>query len=488
MDAMRSARVLSINLGCSNNLSKALGEILGAHFAMEELNLWAKDGRNYCDRLREGELSQLIWRVDPAIIFLVQPPNLASNVEELLQSIRKEYASIPVIVVVETGDPNEMLASLKLGAADFITGPLLAIDVLPRVWRLLDFTDQEETVAQPLARRHEIRELVGIRELIGENEKFLQEIEKIPLITKCDASVLISGETGTGKELCARAVHYLSPRARQPFIPVNCGAIPVELIENELFGHERGAFTGEHTSHSGLIQEADGGTLFLDEIDCLPLLAQVKLLRFIQEKEFRLLGSTKTCKADVRIIAATNINCREALATGKFRRDFFYRLNVISRVLPRLRERGEDVLLLARYFLVKHATQFNKPIPGFSPDAIRKLSFYDWPGNVRELEHIIMRAVILSDKAILRAGDIAVLDSDVTFVTESFRQAKSRMVAEFERNYIRTLLMTCHGNITEAARVAHKNRLAFWPLIRKHHISVQSLRSRGFVGVDNSAI
>jgi DNA-binding NtrC family response regulator len=375
------------------------------------------------------------------------------------------------MVVVEACEPNEMLEWLKSGAADFLTVPLRRIDVLPRVWRLLEHYNLDG----PVPRSRTAKE--GVGELVGESQEFLREIEKIPSIAKCDASVLISGETGTGKELCARAIHYLSPRKRRAFIPVNCGAIPADLVENELFGHEPGAFTGAKTSRTGLIQEADGGTLFLDEIDCLPLLSQVKLLRFLQEKEFRSLGSTKICEADVRIIAATNADCEEALRTGKLRRDLYYRLNVIPLNLPSLRQRGEDVLLLARYFLVKHATRLNKPIVGFSTSAMRKLYFYEWPGNVRELEHIIMRAVVLSGDEVIRADDITLLDQVDPAGSESFQEAKDRIVAEFEKTYIRSLLLKCSGNISEAARLAHKNRRAFWELIRKHHISVKSLRS-----------
>ncbi|HMG73329.1 MAG TPA: sigma-54 dependent transcriptional regulator [Pyrinomonadaceae bacterium] len=341
----------------------------------------------------------------------------------------------------------------------------------------------ENTDLVPLLQSHTVKH--GVNELVGENQEFLREIEKIPLIAKCEASVLISGETGTGKELCARAIHYLSPRARQTFIPVNCGAIPADLVENELFGHEPGAFTGAKASRPGLIQAADGGTLFLDEIDCLPLLAQVKLLRFLQEKEFRSLGSTKICRANVRIIAATNADCEEALKSGKLRQDLYYRLNVIPLNLPSLRERGEDVLLLARHFLVKHATQLNKQMAGFSVNALRKLYFYDWPGNVRELEHIIMRAVVFSDHEVIRADDITLLDHKDPSLSESFQEAKDRIVAEFEKAYIRSLLLRCSGNISEAARIARKNRRAFWELIRKHHISVKSLRSSVSLSIGN---
>jgi DNA-binding NtrC family response regulator len=462
---MDSPRLRLLNLSPPDDRVKDLKEILESCLQINDLN--------YSPKERDGDqlILQIIRRCCPALIFLVYQPTMMQQAREVLQSVRTEFPAIPTLVVVETCEPNEMFAWLKLGAADFITRPFRAIDILPRVWRLLERIEQKATLAQSSIATHMMKELVG------ENEKFLQEIEKIPRITECEESVLISGETGTGKELCARAIHYLSPRARQPFIPVNCGAIPAELVENELFGHEQGAFTGAKTSQPGLVQEANGGTLFLDEIDCLPLLAQVKLLRFLQEREFRCVGSTKIRKANVRIIAATNINCEEAVKNGQLRRDLYYRLSVIPLTLPPLRERGEDVLLLARHFLVKHASQFNKQISGFSPNAIRKLYFYEWPGNVRELEHIIMRAVILSSQTVIRAADITLLDTGLSVAPESFREAKNRIVAEFEKAYIRSLLLTCRGNITEAARVARKDRRAFWELIRKHHISVKSLRS-----------
>jgi two-component system, NtrC family, response regulator GlrR len=471
MHATSSAKVLLLNLRPSDEVRTTLGEILLPYLGLKAIECWPGHGCGDQVTISIGNLSHLISRTRPVLVFLVPAEDLTKQTRELLELMRKDFPAIPVMVLAEAGEPNEMFDWLKLGAADFLTVPLRAIDVLPRVWRLLERTDP----GVPLLQSHIAKE--GLNELVGESQKFLQEIAKIPSIAKCQASVLISGETGTGKELCARAIHYLSPRARQAFIPVNCGAIPPDLVENELFGHEPGAFTGAKTARPGLTQEADGGTLFLDEIDCLPLLAQVKLLRFLQEKEFRSLGSTKVCRANVRIIAATNADCEESVRSGKLRRDLYYRLNVIPLALPSLRERGEDVLLLARHFLVKHATELNKQIAGFSPNAIRKLYFYQWPGNVRELEHIIMRAVVLSDQAVIRADDITLLDHEYATESESFQQAKDRIVAEFETTYIRSLLLRCHGNISEAARLARKNRRAFWELIRKHHISVKSLRS-----------
>jgi DNA-binding NtrC family response regulator len=311
---------------------------------------------------------------------------------------------------------------------------------------------------------------------VGKSPAFLACINSIPPVAQCDASVLISGETGTGKELCARAIHYLSPRSDKPFLPVTCGAIPAELVENELFGHVQGAYTSANTTSSGLIREAEGGTLFLDEIDCLPLQAQVKLMRVLQEKEYRQLGSPKIQQADIRIIAATNIDLEQAIRHNRFRADLFYRLNIIPLALPPLRERKEDIPLLALHFLKKYAPEFKREVSDFSPEAMLKLLSHQWPGNVRELENLIERAVIFSQHHIIQRHDIVLPDQPHPHDMESFKDAKSRCIEKFEKDYIRQLLLEHRGNITQAAKAAHKNRRAFWELLRKYNIEHQHFK------------
>ena len=324
-----------------------------------------------------------------------------------------------------------------------------------------------------------LKEALGLKRLIGESPAFVEQIQKLPAVARCDAGVLISGETGTGKELIARAIHYLSPRASGPFIPVNSGAIPVDLLENELFGHERSAFTGAQTARPGLIEEADGGTLFLDEVDSLPPLAQVKLLRFLQEKEFRRLGSTRVQKSDVRVIAATNADVEAAVAQGKIRRDLYYRLNVIPVVLPPLRERREDIPLLANHFLRRYAEELGQACRDLTAEAMQVLQEYNWPGNVRELEHVIERAVVLSgDRPQIEAEAIDLpRSSPRPALPRSFQEAKALAVARFERSYLEELLALYRGNISRAARAAQKNRRALWELIRKHAIDARRYRS-----------
>jgi len=468
---MKPAKILILNLNPSDCLGDDLRSIVESQFKVEEVKFYERIDPDSAAMECSNKLAQMISRSDFSVIFIVQSADRLKQTRQLFLSPGIEMPGIPLLVVVDEADPVEMIEWIRQLAADFITKPLKTLDVLPRIWRLLDQASEAETELMQL------KEELGMRQLVGESEAFLNEIEKLPLVAKCDASILITGDTGTGKELCARAIHYLSPRAGQSFLPVNCGAIPAELIENELFGHVSGAFTGARTTRRGLLDEANGGTLFLDEVDCLPLMAQVKFLRFLQEKEYRPLGATKTHKADVRVIAATNINCEAAIREGKLRQDLYYRLNVIQLKLPSLRERREDIPLLAHHFLNKYALEFNKQVTGFSPDAIRKLILYDWPGNVRELEHVIMRAMVLSTKPVISAAGIAVSDSENLPLPESFQEAKNRMVDQFEKTYIKGLLLSNHCNISRSAKAAQKNRRAFWELIRKHHISVQNLKS-----------
>ena len=377
----------------------------------------------------------------------------------------------PVIVAAHNFDAGQIQTMLELGATDFITPPFSAASILPRVWRLLRHN------ALCLGTRGTLQEKLAMQRLglVGESPSFLEEIRKLRLVAPCDITVLIGARTGTGKELIARAVHYLSPRSDHPFVPVDCGAIPSELSESELFGHERGAFTGAVARNRGLISAADQGTLFLDEVDALNLSVQAKLLRFLQEMEYRSLGSSEIKKADVRVISATNCDLQERVRNNEFREDLYYRLNVVQLRLPGLRQRREDIVLLARHFAAKYATRFNKPVLEFSRGALQKLLMHQWPGNIRELENVVGAAVVLCDGPLIGTNDL-LLAADQAQSPASFREAKAQIVAEFEREYIARLLYACDGNVSEAARAARKHRRAFWELIRKHGIEVRDLQ------------
>jgi transcriptional regulator with PAS, ATPase and Fis domain len=290
--------------------------------------------------------------------------------------------------------------------------------------------------------------------------------------------VLILGETGTGKEVFARAIHYLSNRASGPRVAVNCGAIPVELMESELFGCTRGAFTSAYAARSGLVRDAEGGTLFLDEIESLPLNAQAKLLRFLQEKEYRPVGSTATRRADVRVIAASNSDIAGLMRRGDFRQDLYFRLNVLTITLPPLRERLEDIAALAMHFIDKCCRQMQRPSFGLSPQALKRLMAHDWPGNVRELQNVMEHAVLFSREPVIRAADLNLPETTPAAEgEESFRDAKARTVNAFERSYIERLLSAKSGNVTHAAEAAKKDRRAFFELMRKHHIAPERFRN-----------
>lgn len=323
--------------------------------------------------------------------------------------------------------------------------------------------------------------------LIGSSEAFLRVLRKIPRLASSDATVLITGETGTGKEVVAKAIHAASPRGEAPFIPVNCGALPEDLVENELFGHARGAYTGAALPGKGLLAEAEGGTLFLDELNSLSLSAQAKILRFLQNREYRVLGSTRLLHANVRIIAATNVDLTTELLTGRFRADLYHRLHVLSVEMPPLRSRREDVPLLAEHFARIFARQYGKDGARFSPEALEALQRHAWPGNVRELQSVVERAVLLASDHALREEDFGLAvgagspspagtaDESAPAVTgpagtEVFREAKARMIRQFERSYLVQVMAAVDGNVSHAARLAGMQRRDFQRLLRKHDV------------------
>jgi DNA-binding NtrC family response regulator len=384
---------------------------------------------------------------------------------ELLDRIGREQLPMPVMAAIAGADAGMACAVLDRGAADFVTEPWEHSNVIPRVRRLLPHDGEEDA---EIGRR--LKETLGARSIVGKSTVFLKEIEKLPMIARCDACVLISGETGTGKEVSARAIHYLSHRANKPFITLNTAAIPPELIENELFGHHAGAFTGARERARGVVEEAHQGTLFLDEIDCLPLSAQPKLLRFLQEKEFRPLGSTQTRRVDVRVIAASNVDLLAAVEAGRFRKDLYFRLNVVPLRLAPLRSRQGDIPLLARHFLHKYTAEYRRAPMNFSPGAMQRLLRYDWPGNVRELENVIERAVVLAQRGVLGPDDLGLEPEAACPRLLSMKELKAEVVERFERSYITELLAQSRGNISIASRAAGKHRRAFWELMRKYDL------------------
>ncbi len=334
---------------------------------------------------------------------------------------------------------------------------------------------------------HRLREAQALAKLIGDSPAFLKAIQPLPAIAKSEATVLISGETGTGKELVARAIHFLSERAAFPFIPVNCGSLPDTLLEDELFGHERGAFTDARRQRRGLLAEAERGTLFLDEVDTLAPRAQVALLRVLQDKKFRPIGSSCEQQADVRIVAATNAPLALWAQSGGFRSDLYYRLCIFSVYLPALRDRKEDLPALVQHFLKKHA-----PVDGsmrqLAPAAHAALLSYDWPGNVRELENAIIRGIHLSHTPAIEIehlgipSPLEVLASPAVVASaelHSFKSLKQKMIEKFEREYFQRLMSEYKGNVSQAASAIGKERRDLGKLLKKYHITPQNFLVSG---------
>ncbi|WP_035059807.1 sigma-54 interaction domain-containing protein [Andreprevotia chitinilytica] len=317
--------------------------------------------------------------------------------------------------------------------------------------------------------------------LIGSSPSFLQVLKQIQKIATVDVSAYVVGETGTGKELAVRAIHYLGARRDKPFVPVNCGALPETLIESELFGHERGAFTDAKNASRGLIAEADGGTLFLDEVDSLGLKAQAALLRFLQDRTYRRVGGSTQRQADVRIIAASNVQLEKLAESRLFRRDLLYRLNILTLRVPPLRERGEDAQELAHVFLDRLRHQYRMPDKHLHPDALAYIARHDWPGNVRELENMIHREFLMSDDQFVRLGQgehhpVAAIEacsseSGTGSGNVEYKIAKAQAIAHFEQHYVRELLVRTNGNLSRAAQLAGQDRSAFGKLVRKHGLS-----------------
>ena len=322
--------------------------------------------------------------------------------------------------------------------------------------------------------------------LLGESPAFREALRLIERIAAVDATVLIHGETGTGKDLAAHAVHYLSRRCDFAFVPVNCGALPDNLLESELFGHERGAFTDAKRANRGLIAQAEGGTLFLDEVEAMTPRAQVVLLRFLQDHQYRPVGSSTVRSGDVRIIAASNVDLGDLVRRHLFRADLLFRFGVLSLTMPPLRCREDDAVLLARYFLDRYSAQYQRPPKPLHPDAIIRLRAGPWPGNVREIENLVLREFLLADGPFidLRSAGLTTESSNAdapasggTDLDMAFKPAKAQVVAKFERTYLSHLLTKTSGNISLAARLSKKDRSALNKLVKKHGLAGEQFRN-----------
>ncbi len=326
--------------------------------------------------------------------------------------------------------------------------------------------------------KHYIKKRSILDLFVGESPAAIKLKNRISKVAPLDITILLQGETGTGKELTAKLIHHLSDRAKKPFIAVNCGAIPNELFENELFGHKRGAYTNADKSEKGLIYAAERGTLFLDEIESMPITSQVKLLRFIEDKQYKPLGQSSIIYSDVRIISAANRDLIKLVEKGEFREDLFYRLLVVNIFIPPLRDRKEDIPLLARYFVERFTKLFSKNIECIKPEALMYLTYFSWPGNTRQLENLLQEAVILSESNFIEKEHLNFrkYNKNINYTLHSFEKTKKEINDEFEKKYLERVLDLFNGNVSKASQFAEKDRRDFYRLIKKHKIEPNIFR------------
>lgn len=379
----------------------------------------------------------------------------------LHRQLQSRYPALPVIMMTAHGSIPDAVEATKQGIFAFITKPVDKDELFDSLANAIDIhgvnTDEPPSKSN----------------IVTRSGAMLHLLEQVKLLGPTHVNVLISGASGTGKELLAQAIHQHSQVSNGPFVAINCGAVPGELLESELFGHKKGAFTGAVKDHQGLFQQAQGGTLFLDEIGDMPLNLQVKLLRVLQEKTIRPVGFQEEISIDVRIVSATHKNLPEAIKNQQFREDLYYRLNVVNLKLPPLCERREDISLLAQYFSASIAKRMNQNEKHFANDAMHALVRYDWPGNIRQLQNVVEQVVALTPGEVISAHLVlAALDSNEKSVEPlSLNDAKK----EFERDYVINTLKMAGGNVAEGAKLAKRNRSDFYKLIKKHNIDVDSL-------------
>jgi two-component system, NtrC family, response regulator GlrR len=390
----------------------------------------------------------------------------------VLERLLRTQPALPLLLLGPPGSLSPTSVAPPYSPAAFLLNPCDPHTLLHRVEKTLAVRRYKEQVERL---RTLMEHRAHFNTLIVASAQMYHVLSQVIQLAATDSTVCLSGESGTGKELIARAIHVASPRAPGPFTPLNCGAIPEGLLENELFGHTKGAYTGADQAKRGLLQQAEGGTLFLDEIGELPAPLQVKLLRVLQEREFSPLGAGPSIKLNIRLVAATNHDLMKLVVAGKFRADLYYRISVIPLLLPPLRERPEDIVVLALHFLQHFSRALQKEIRGFAPATLHQLLLHDWPGNVRELANVVERAVVLAPTSLITA-DLLHLGS------QTYQSAQPRLLPwrearrQFEKGYLAQVLTLVKGNISRAAELAERDRAEFYRLLRKHEMDPDAYR------------
>jgi DNA-binding NtrC family response regulator len=387
---------------------------------------------------------------------------------DLLDSVRKAIPEMPIVLLTAFGSVDTAIQAMKQGAFDYIAKPVNLNELVLTMKRAVEhrrLIDENRTLHPAFSERPRMASL------IGQSKKMVEVFKLVGKISRSRTSILIQGESGTGKELIARAIHDNSLRATQRFVAVNCSAIPDSLLESELFGHTKGSFTGAHTTRCGLLEEASGGTFFLDEVGDLTPAGQAKLLRVLQEGEMRRIGSNEAVLVDLRIIAASRRNLAELVAAGRFREDLLYRLNTVTIFLPSLRERPEDIPLMAEFFLARYGDQKEVPVPSFSSTAMSALVAYSWPGNVRELEHVVERAVALASHAVLSVDD---LPPEVLCKKRSLEKHPDILpgtLKALQKEQVLRMLESTHGNKERTARLLGISRRTLYRLLERYGLN-----------------
>jgi DNA-binding NtrC family response regulator len=391
---------------------------------------------------------EILQEIEPDLVITdLKMPDISGL--DVITYITENYKDVEIIVITGYPTITSAVDAVKLGADDYLTKPFTDVELLAAVKKALEKQENKREFNKEIS--DGFGEKFGI---IGNSEKMLEVFKTIKKASEINSTVMITGESGTGKELVARAIHYTGFRGAAPFVPINCGAIPETLLESELFGYVKGAFTGAHTTRNGFFKSANKGTIFLDEISETSMMLQIKLLRVIQEKEVYMVGSTEAQKVDVRILVASNKDLYGLVELGKFREDLFYRLNVLTINIPPLRERGADIFQLANYFANKYASEFDKKIPSFNDEVLDILGKYNWPGNVRELENLVHRLVIMNEDGIIRKADLPVfMKSRIGSVSDV-----KRTLQEVEIEHIKNVLEYTDNNKSKASEILHIDR------------------------------
>jgi len=461
---MKKPRILIVEPDAS--AARAYQEALGGLHSPEFRT--ADDAQQALEKLRGESFDLLLVNVD----------RQAAGDFDLLRNARAIDPELPLIVVTAAPTVESATASLRLGAGEYLTKPVDPGVLLQSAERLLGGRRLEEEYE--LLRR-QVERPYGFDDMIGGSPAMRKVFEMIEQVANSDVDVLVVGETGTGKELVARSIHRRSRRAAGPFVPVDCGAIPENLLESEFYGHEKGSFTGADSRRIGLLEFADRGTFFLDELGELPMLLQAKLLRTLQERKIRRVGGREEIEVDVRIVAATARNLDEMIRQNTFRQDLYYRINVVRIDLPPLRDRGDDIGLVAEYLAQRYGREMGRAIKSITPEAYQVLKQYRWPGNVRELQNVIRRAIALAKGPHIALNDLP--DEVVTAAGEGrasgdlgYFEVRDEHLARFESQYLNDLLVRHHGDVRTAALEAKLPRGTLYRLMKKHNLDGGSFR------------